>query len=116
MPADLTFHGRDFDDWSRIRLSGGDEERWEAIDAIRHICSPETSIPLLLDTLHNDTYWRARGLAAHALFDLVACPEPDSRVADVLPALRLAANDPSSEVRAQVGEILALFEQGGLNS
>jgi hypothetical protein len=107
MTIDPTFHGRGFNYWLQIRLSGDDEQRWEAVDAIRHICHPDTSIPLFLDTLRNDAYWRARALAAHALYDLIAGPHPDSRVADALPQLLEAANDPSPDVRAQIKEVLA---------
>jgi len=109
MDQDSTFRGHSFGYWSNLRLNGQDEERWEAIEAIRHICHPDTSIPLFLDTLCNDKYWRARALAAHALYDLVAGPQPAHRVADALPQLRKAAHDPSANVREQVTELLEIL-------
>lgn len=106
---DLSFHGQPAGYWLRTRLSGDDEARWEAIDAIRHICAPEDSIPLFLDTLRNDQYWRARALAAHALYDLAIDSPRDPRLIDAMPQLSTAADDSSPEVREQVEEFMALL-------
>jgi HEAT repeat protein len=103
-----TFNGQPADHWIRARLQGDDEVRWEAVDAIRHLCSPDISIPLFLDTLRNDGYWRARALAAHALFDL-AMDRPDvAGLDDALRQLPDLMADPSADVREQISEILSL--------
>ena len=104
-----TFNGRDIAHWLGVRLSGEDEARWEAVDAIRHLCGPETSVPLLLDTLLKDQYWRARCLAAHALFDLAMDREEEVNWTDLMPQLQSAALDPSEEVRGQIAELLTVL-------
>lgn len=104
------FHGHPIEYWLEIRLSGEDEERWEAVDAIRHLCSPATSIPLILATLREDPYWRARALAAHAIFDLVIDPSEHDLALTLLPPLDEFANDPSPEVRDQISQTIALIE------
>ena len=105
-----TFRGRDIEHWLCARLSGDDEVRWEAIDAIRHLCGPETSVPLLLDTLLNDGYSRARGLAAHALFDLAMDRVEEVNWMEMMPHLQSAANDPSDGVREQIAELLDVLK------
>jgi hypothetical protein len=107
---DFTFRGRDIEHWIGARSSGDDETRWEAIDAIRHLCEPETSVPLLLDTLLNDRYSGARGLAAHALFDLAIDRAEGVNWTEMMPHLLSAANDPSEGVREQVAEILDVLK------
>jgi hypothetical protein len=109
---ELSFRGKALDHWLCLRISGEDEARWEAIDAIRHICRPDVSIPLFLDTLHNDSYWRARALAAHALYDLAFESEYRPRLLEILPSLRNALVDSSIEVRENVNNLLELLEQG----
>lgn len=107
---DITFRGRDIKYWLSARLSGDDETRWNAIDAIRHLCGSERSVPLLLDTLRNDTYSGARGLAAHALFDLAIDRDEGVNWAELMPHLLSAANDPSDGVREQIAEILNVLK------
>ncbi|WP_428307640.1 hypothetical protein [Lacipirellula sp.] len=104
------FHGHPIAYWLEKRLSGDDEERWEVIDAIRHLCYPATSIPLFLATLREDSYSRARALAAHAIFDLVIDPSDHDFVLTLLPPLSEFANDPSPEVCEQISQTIALIE------
>ena len=103
------FHGHQIGYWLDKHLTGDDEERWEAVDAIRHLCAPTTSIPLFLETLRDDDYWRARGLAAHAIFDLVVDPSDHDSTLAMLPPLDEFMNDPSQNVRGQISEIIALI-------
>jgi hypothetical protein len=105
-----TFRGRDTEHWLSARLSGDDDTRWEAIDAIRHLCGPDTSVPLLLDTLLNDHYGRARGLAAHALYDLAVDSAEEVNWAEIMPRLQIAANDPDEGVREQIAELFDALE------
>jgi hypothetical protein len=109
MTDEPTFNNHLVDYWLRARLNSDDETRWEAIDAIRHICVPEVSIPLFLDTLSNDTYARARALAAHALYDLAVVSPKDSELIEKLPRLELAANDSSDSVRKEIEALLKLL-------
>ena len=110
MNADaLQFHGHSADHWLRVRTTGDDEARWEAIDAIRHICVPTVSMPLFLDTLANDSYWRSRALAAHAIYDLAWESEFQPLVAGSMPALIKALEDASSEVLEQIIVTLELL-------
>lgn len=106
-----SFHGKALDEWLRVRCCGDDDTRWEAIDAVRHICAPDDSIPLLLDTLRNDTYWRARALAAHALYDLSFDSKFRQRLMETVPFVRDALTDSSVEVREQVNELLESLGQ-----
>lgn len=110
MATDLSFNGRPVVYWLRTRLSGDDEARWEAIDAIRHICTPDDSIPLFLDTLQNDSYWGARALAAHALYDLAFDTSEMPRLISAKPHFLAALNDSSADVREQIRELLTLLE------
>jgi len=100
------FNGHSKSYWLGVRTTGDDEKRWEAIDAIRHICSPDQSMPLFLDTLRHDDYWRARSLAAHAIFDLVCCPKPEPVVTANLPEIIALLQDDSRDVRIEMIETL----------
>jgi hypothetical protein len=104
------FHGHSIDYWLDKRLTGDDEARWEAIDAIRHLCAPMTSVPLFLETLRTDGYWRARALAAHGIFDLVIDPSDHDSTLAMLPPLDEFTNDPSQHVRDRISEIVALIQ------
>ena len=111
VPTDeFLFRGQPSSHWLRVRLSGDDEARWEAIDAIRHVCLPDESIPLLLDTLRNDQYWRARALAAHALCDLAWEPAIHPQLIQVMPDLVVALSDRSVEVREDISQLLELLD------
>ena len=110
MAADLSFHGHAAEYWFRKRLGGGDEERWEAIDAIRHSCASQDSVPLFLDTLQNDSYWRARALAAHALYDLAFDASEVPRLIEAMPQILAAANDSSTDVREQIKQLMEVLE------
>ncbi len=99
------------DFWFAARIGDNDEMRWMAIDAIRHNCSPEVSLPLFLDTLQNDSYDYARGLAAHAIFDLVIDRMIKLRPHEEMPILLAALQDPSKSVREQVAQIIALHNE-----
>ena len=84
----LLWENRPLEHWIETRRHQDGHKRWEAVDAIRHIAAPEISVPYMIDTLRNDSYWRARALAAHAVFDLVAGmnwddpPQPDQNERD----------------------------------
>jgi hypothetical protein len=104
------FHGHPIDYWLEKRLSGDDEQRWGAIDAIRHLCYPATSIPLFVATLRDDPYWRARALAAHAIFDLVIEPSEHDFALTLLPPLSEFLDDPSQEVRDQISKTITLID------
>jgi HEAT repeat protein len=106
---EFLFRRRPAEHWLRLRTEGDDEARWEAIDAIRHLCAPDVGVPLFIDTLKHDSYWRARALAAHALFDLACEPDLRPQLASIVPQLATALDDPSLEVREQVFDILGLF-------
>lgn len=110
MVNDASFRGRPAEYWLHARLSGDDEARWEAIDAIRHICPPDESVRLFLDTLHTDSYWRARALAAHALYDLALDRSEVARLVAVMPQLLAALNDSSANVREQIAELLEVLD------
>lgn len=97
------------------RLDRDDETRWEAVDVIRHICEPASSVPLLLDSLANDRYPRARALAAHALFDLAIDRVGGVNWQEIFPVLVTASHDPSDDVREQVADLLkVLCESWGI--
>ena len=97
------------DFWLRVRLSGDNELRWEAIDAIRHLCEPKLSVPLFIDTLLHDSYECARWLAAHALYDLAIHREYRSLLRKELSQLHRAESDPSAEVRIEVCEMISIL-------
>lgn len=92
--------------WLDARTKGDEEMRWEAIDAIRHLCPPKQSIPLFIDTLTHDRYWRSRGLAAHAIFDLACGPKADPEVVAHLSSIIEFLEDDSRDVRRQIVEAL----------
>ena len=112
MANDPSFNGQSAEYWLRTRLSGDDEARWEAIDAIRHICAPDVSVLLFVDTLRKDSYWRARALAAHASYDLAFDHSEVPRLISAKPYFLAALNDSSAEVREQVKELLGVLENG----
>ena len=104
------FHRHTLEYWLDKRLSGDDEERWEAIDGIRHLTLPAFGIPLFLETLRNDPYWRARALGAHALFDLVIDHADHDAMVLMLPPLDEFLNDPSEIVREQIEKTISLID------
>src|SRR4051812_22130054 len=65
-----SWNGRPASHWIEMLSHPEDEMRWRAVDALRHIAPPSESSRFLLDTLRRDSYWRARALAAHALYDM----------------------------------------------
>jgi hypothetical protein len=105
----MDFDGKPQEHWLRSRLTGDDETRWKAIDAIRHICVPSVSIPLFFDTLRTDPFWRARALAAHALCDIAYDNPNNAAIVESIPVLVECAADPSFEVREQLEELLKLL-------
>ena len=97
--------------WFNLRMQGNDEERWNAVDAIRHVCEPTISVPLMLDTIEKDSYSRARGLAAHALYDL-AVDSPEQIPSEAFPRIIAALNDSDAGVRSQVEALLKELNRG----
>jgi hypothetical protein len=112
MAGDKTeFHGYSEEHWFVTRTTGDDERRWEAVDAIRHICSPSVSIPLLIETLRTDSYWRARALAAHALCDLAYDANSRKLLNPAVEPLIQAMGDESRDVCEQSIATLGLLGQ-----
>lgn len=104
---EIDFHGQPLSHWLTARTSADDETRWKAVDAIRHICTPDVSMPMFLETLQDDRYWRSRALAAHAIYDFAWDAEFRPLVNAAVPALLDSLDDASREVREQV---IATFE------
>lgn len=71
--------------------------RWKAIDALRDIAEPLASIPIFVRALHDD-YWRARALAAHALYDLAHCSDIKLHLLQAVMPLARALQDECDEV------------------
>lgn len=106
-----TFNGKHIQQWMHLRTSGDDETRWEAMDAIRHLCKPVDSVPPFIDTLRTDEDWRARALAAHALFDLAIDPHGDrSRLSINSASLRTCLSDSSPDIRDELTAIMRILD------
>ena len=69
---------------------------------------------MFLSTLKNDSYWRARALAAHAIFDLVIDPTDHDATVAMLPPLDEFLSDPSEHVREQIAETISLIDNWSL--
>jgi len=106
---ELTFRGQPASHWLRLVTTGSDDERWEAVDAIRHICGPERSIPVFLDVLSKDRFWKARALAAHALFDMAWDVESRATLREFASRITSLPPDPIADVREQLAEALSVL-------
>ena len=78
------------------------------------LCRKRASRSLFLSTLKNDSYWRARALAAHAIFDLVIDPTDHDATVAMLPPLDEFLSDPSEHVREQIAETISLIDNWSL--
>jgi len=100
--------GLPLEHWVRTLREGHDEDRWRAVDAVRHIAQPSESVTLFIEAL-NDRYWRARGLAAHALYDLAFEDEYVPLLLQAVIPLANALSDESSDVSLQAAYTLELL-------
>lgn len=109
-PVELIWNKRPLTYWLNAIHDSDGETRWEAVDALRHLLNPSQSIPILIDIVENEPYWRARALAAHALFDIGAYPPTrpslDPFLNRLVPALASALSDDSIWVQLSVAEAL----------
>jgi HEAT repeat protein len=104
----VLWDGQPLEYWLRTLHDPDDEARWRAIDALRHIAHPSQTIALFTVAL-NDRYWRARALAAHALYDLA---HEDEMVPLLLQAVIPLANallDVSTDVGLNAAYTLELL-------
>lgn len=104
-----SYNGYPLDHWVQVRNSDDEETRWKAVDAIRHLCAPNESMPLFLETLANDSYWRARSLAMNAICDLAYEDKYKSVVLAAIPTCIKALQDESREVRYEAVMVLKLI-------
>ena len=106
---ELKFRGKAAGYWLRLVSKSSDDERWEAVDAIRHICGPDQSIPVFLEVLGNDQFWLARALAAHALFDMAWDEESRVSLRGFAPQIESLPPDPVADVRDQLADTLSVL-------
>ncbi len=85
--------------------------RWQAVDALRHIAEPALAVPLFVGILRrgDDGGWRARALAAHALYDMAFEAECRPLLRPAVGALAEALDDPCLDVAHQAAWILELL-------
>jgi hypothetical protein len=105
------FHGKSLEHWLAIRVSGGDEARLQAVEAIRQLCSAAECVPLLVEALE-DHCWRVRAAAAHALFELGRDVQTRPVVEAAWGKWERAAEDPSQAVRKGILALMAVLERG----
>ena len=60
---------RHVDEWLELLRHGDEMSRWRAVDALRHVAHPSSSIGWFLEAL-KDPYWPVRALAAHSIYDM----------------------------------------------
>src|SRR4051794_12656756 len=94
-----SWDGRPVSQWVELLAHPEDETRWRAVDAIRHVVPPSQSIRLLINTLRRDGYWRARALAAHALYDMAGDEVVRPHLRDTIGPLAESLSDASPDVR-----------------
>jgi HEAT repeat protein len=97
MESPTTWDGKDLPYWLGVLRAGDDEARWNAIDVIRHIAEPSQSVSIFVESL-SDPYWRARALAAHALYDLSFDKEFVGLLSIAIEALASSLTDESPHV------------------
>jgi HEAT repeat protein len=98
MDSPTTWDGKDLAYWLEMLRVGDDETRWNAIDVIRHIADPSQSVNIFVQALLSDTYWRARALAAHALYALSFDKEFTELLSTAVDALANSLTDESPHV------------------
>jgi HEAT repeat protein len=104
----MLWDGQPLEYWVQTLQEGDDEARCRAIDALRHIADPSQSVTLFIGAL-NDRYWRARALAAHALFDLAFDEEFVPLLLPVVIPLADALSDECSDVSLNAAYTLELL-------
>lgn len=105
------YHGKSLEHWLAIRVSGGDESRLQAVEAIRQLCGAEECVPLLVEAL-GDHCWRVRAAAAHALFEMGRDAQSRPAVEAAWGKWERAAEDPSQEVRKGILALMVVLERG----
>jgi HEAT repeat protein len=103
------WNGRPLSCWIERLQDRDDETRWRAVDAVRHLASPSVAITLCAAVMRRDRYWRARALAAHALYDIAWDGESRRLLHAVIPELAEALRDESDQVRLNVAYTLELL-------
>jgi HEAT repeat protein len=106
------FHGKSLEHWLAIRVSGGDDARLDAVNAIRQLCTPAESVPLLVEALE-DHFWRVRAAAALALYEMAQNSAARPLVEAAWSKWERAADDPSQEVRKGILALMAVLEREG---
>jgi HEAT repeat protein len=105
------FKGKALEHWLAIRVSGKDESRLEAVDAIRLLCEPEERVLLLVEAL-GDHCWRVRAAAMRALFEVALPIGTRPLVEAAWGKWERAIDDPSQEVRKVAFGLIATLERG----
>jgi len=106
------YHGKSLEHWLAIRVSGGDDARLDAVNAIRQLCAPEESVPQLVEALE-DHFWRVRAAAAHALYEMAQDAAARPLVEAAWGKWERAVDDPSQEVRKGILALMAVLERDG---
>jgi hypothetical protein len=106
------YHGKSLEHWLAIRVSGSDDARLDAVNAIRQLCTPEESVPLLVEALE-DHCWRVRAAAAHSLYEMGCDAKTRPAVEVAWGKWERAAEDPSQEVRKGILALMAVLEREG---
>ncbi len=105
------WRGKSAAEW-KPHLDDADEElRWLAVNAVRHIYAHPEAIPLLQNSLRDES-WRVRALVLHHFLDILAAPDRDAELTDavlfseVLPDIRRLAEDADPRVREEAVAVL----------
>jgi hypothetical protein len=107
--SDLLWNKQPLSYWLNALESADNEMRWMAVDALRHIEHPTRSLPIFLRVLKQDSFHLARGLAAHAIYDMTYDEEFISLVRGVLFPLKAALFDPSINVSVEIINTLEML-------
>jgi HEAT repeat protein len=107
-PDLLLWDGLPMGYWVQALGDPDDETRWRAVDALRHIGDPSETIPLFVGTL-KDRYWRARALAAHALFDMAFDEELVPLLSEAVIPLANVLSDESLDVALNAANTLEVL-------
>jgi len=112
--TESSWNGRPLSYWIEALQHPDDETRWQAVDAVRHVADPSKAIKLCVATMRRDPYWRARALAAHALYDMACEGESRPLLHAAIPELAEALRDESNEVRLNAVYTLELLGSGAI--
>jgi HEAT repeat protein len=94
--------------WIERLRHADDEERWRAVDALRHVAHASQFVGLFIAAMR-DSYWPVRALAAHALYDMAHWADATVLLSGAIVPLAEALRDDCTHVSLNAAYTLELL-------